>query len=251
MLLDPEDEKEFRRKQGVEGLGDYDAVILRLGLGLSQMQDFPPAQPETYGLESLSGLGIYKGVRRGKEILFASTMAGASTASLGIEMYLCHSPATEGIGIGYCGGLRRGIAVGSIIIPSMTRIGEGTSKYYGKSEFSTPDHDLVKRLVDATRRFGYEPLVGEIYSTDAPFMETPDFIAKLSRQGILGIDMEMSALFSIAAFHSKKAAGIFVVSDNPAEDSALDPASLISNIMSNLQGITQDVFKICIEALAG
>lgn len=244
MLLDPKDEMEFRRNQGIEGLGGYDAVILRLGMSLERLPNFHPSKPEVYGLESLSGWKIYKGVKKGKEILFVSTMVGAPAASLGIEMYLCHSPANEGIGVGYCGALQPEIEIGRIIIPDKARIGEGASKYYGKSEISTPDPDLVRKLVDVTQRFGYEPLVGELYSIDAPLMETPDFIEKLARQGILGIDMETSALFSIAEYHGKRAAAIMVVSDKPHRGPAY------GSTFQAIEGITEDVIKICIEALA-
>jgi len=89
-------------------------------------------------------------------------------------------------------------------------------------------------------------VVGRIFRNDGLAMSDG-----LAVEGMVGIDMEMSALFSIAAYHGKKVAGIFVVSDNPAEGSSFDPIIVVSNIMSNLHGITQDVFRICIEALTG
>ncbi len=246
MLLDRKNEEEFRKRRGIEALGSYDAVIFRLGLKFEWLPHFPPLQPESYGLESLSDVKPYKGRKGEKEILFDSTMVGAPAASFNIEAYLCHSPASEGIGVGYCGALQPGIEIGTIIIPDRARIGEGTSKYYGKDEVSYPDQDLVKRLVGATRRFGCEPLVGEIFSIDAAFMETPDFLESLARQGILGIDMEMSALFSIAQYHGKKAAGILVVSDKPYEG----PLHSLSIPFQKTEAISEDVVKICIEALA-
>lgn len=247
MLLDPKDEQEFRRKQGIEEWGGYDAVIFRLGLSFERLPNFPPPEPEVYGLESLSGSKVYKGSRGGKEILFAPTLMGAAAASFNIERYLCHSPASVGIGVGYCGGLKAEIEIGRIIIPAKAIIGEGTSKYYGKGEISSADQGLVTRLVAVTRRFGYEPLVGEVYSIDAPFMETTDLIGQLSQQGILGIDMETSALFSIAEYHSKRAAAILVVSDKPHESPlyGFDPP------LQAIEGITEDVIKICIQALTG
>ena len=247
MLLDRKNEQEFRKRRGIEALGSYDAVIFRLGLKLEWLPNFPPAKPESYGLESLSGLKPYKGRRGGKEILFDSTMMGAPAACFNIEAYLCHSPASEGVGVGYCGALQPGIEIGTIVIPDKARIGEGTSKYYGKDEVSYPDQDLVKRLVEATRRFGYDPLVGETFSTDAAFMETPDFLGNLARQGIIGIDMEMSALFSIAQYHGKRAAGILVVSDKPYEG----PLHSLSIPFQKTEAISEDVVKICIEALGG
>lgn len=245
MKLEPEREKEFRRKWGIERWGRYDGVIFRLGFNFDTLPDFPPSVPEAYGLESLTGSRIYKGRRGRREILFAPTMVGAAAASLNIEMYLCHSPASHGIGVGYCGALKPGVETGQIIIPSAARIGEGTSRYYGQTEVSTPDQDLVGRLVDAARSFGYEPLVGEVYSTDAVLMETPDFLAELSQLGMVAIDMEMSALFSIAQYHGKSAAGILVVSDEPVEGSPYEPYLP----PHEAERITTDVIRISIQAL--
>lgn len=243
MLLDAGEEKEFRGKSGVEGLGGYDAVIFRLGLRFESLPNFHPSKPEFYGLESLDGRIIYKGRKGGKEIVFASTLIGAPAASFNIETYLCHSPASIGLGVGYCGGLQPETEIGKIIIPNRARIGEGTSRYYGKTEFSTPDQQLVKRLLDMMWCYGYEPVMGEVYSIDAPLMETPDFIEKLSREEILGVDMETSALFSIAEYHGKRVAAILVVSDKPHQDSLYHGQAI--------EGIAEDVIKICIEALAG
>ena len=247
MLLDQDRERQFRRKQGIEELGGYDVVLFRLGLNFDRLPNFPPPRPHDYGLQSLTGFKVYKGARGGRGILFASTMVGAPAASFSIERYLCHSPAVEGIGIGYCGALHPEMEIGSIVIPSRARIGEGTSRYYGQDEVSSPDQSLMRRLVEVTEGFGYKPMVGEVYTIDAPLMETLDFLERLRQQGMLGIDMEMSALFSIAQYHGKRAAGILVVSDKPHEGSIYE----IFLPSPELERITEDVVKICIEAIAG
>lgn len=247
MLLSEKDEQEFRRRRGIELLGDYDAVVFRLGLKLEWLPGFPPPKAKSYGLDSFSGGKPYKGVKNGRHILFDSAMMGAPAASFSIEAFLCHAPATEAVGFGYCGALRPGIEIGTLIIPDRARIGEGTSKYYGKSDFSVPDQALVARLVEAARRFGHEPLVGEVFSTDGVFMEAPDFLEGLAKQGMVGIDMEMSALFSIAEYHGKRAAGILVVSDKPYEG----PLHSLSIPFEQTEKVSDDVVKICIEALGG
>ncbi|MDY6917714.1 MAG: hypothetical protein SVP26_07175 [Chloroflexota bacterium] len=247
MLLDNKSEKEYRRRRGIEALGGYEAVIFRLGLKFEWMPNFPPNDPKLFGFEKLSTAEPYMGSRGDTRILLDSTMMGAPAASFNIEAYLCHSPASRAIGVGYCGALQAGIDIGTIIIPGSARIGEGTSAYYGARDVSHPDADLVGRLTDAAKRLGYEPVVGEVYSTDAAFMETPDFAQDLAGRGIVAIDMEMSALFSIAQFHGKKAAGILVVSDKPCEN----PLHSLDIPFKKTEAVTEDVIRICVEALAG
>ncbi|MDY6907754.1 MAG: hypothetical protein SV910_05925 [Chloroflexota bacterium] len=244
MLLDAEAEREFREQMGTSGLGDYQGVIFRLGFNFERLPGFDPARPERYGLDALHGSRVYRGRRGGRELLFAPTLMGAPAASFSIERYLCHSPASHGIGVGYCGALHPDIEVGSIIVPDRARIGEGTSSYYGAGTVSVPDHELVELLVATSRRHGCEPWVGEVFSIDAPLMETQEFIAGLAQQGTLGIDMETSALFSIACYHGVRSAAILVVSDKPHQ--GLPPVLPFADI----DAVTEAAIRIAVEALA-
>ena len=150
-------------------------------------------------------------------ILYSSTLPGAPSAAFYIESFFCHSPAKLAVGVGYVGGLQADIELGDIVIPNYAYRGEGTSKYYFDEKYEAkPFKKLFERLVENTRKEGFEPHVGKIYTTDSFHMETEEFIKKLNKEGYLGIEMEVSALFSIADWHKKCAAAILVVTDNPS-----------------------------------
>ncbi|MEN8258972.1 MAG: hypothetical protein ABFS09_14020, partial [Thermodesulfobacteriota bacterium] len=54
---------------------------------------------------------------------------------------------------------------------------------------------------------------GPIWTTDAPYRELPSKIKQLIEQGIMAVDMEFSALCTVAAFRNIEFAAIMLVSD--------------------------------------
>jgi purine-nucleoside phosphorylase len=55
---------------------------------------------------------------------------------------------------------------------------------------------------------------GLVWSTDAPFRETVGKVVKYQKAGALAVDMEISALYTVAAFRSILVAAALVVSDD-------------------------------------
>ena len=61
-------------------------------------------------------------------------------------------------------------------------------------------------------------LRGGIWSTDAIFRETEDKVAEYSRHGVLGVDMEATALMTVAAYRGARLAVITAISDELYSD---------------------------------
>jgi uridine phosphorylase len=106
---------------------------------------------------------------------------------------------------------------GDFVIPSKVVIGEGTSKYYyPRIKAIRPDPEIVKILEEACSKIGVKPLIGPVWNTDAIYREMRSQIEKLQAQGVLGVEMESSATFTVAKFRGIKAASLLVVSDSLA-----------------------------------
>jgi hypothetical protein len=52
-----------------------------------------------------------------------------------------------------------------------------------------------------------------VWTTDAPYRETPDQVRAYQERGALAVEMECSALFTLGAFRSAAVASLLVVSD--------------------------------------
>jgi len=76
---------------------------------------------------------------------------------------------------------------------------EGTSYHYlPPSAFSTINAKLMECLTSAFEKSQYPVFPGATWTTDAPFRETETAIAYGRSEGILGVEMEASALYAFA-----------------------------------------------------
>ena len=76
---------------------------------------------------------------------------------------------------------------------------EGTSYHYlPATSFSTIDPKLMKCLKRTIENSQHPVFLGATWTTDAPFRETEAAIAYAQSEGILGVEMEASALYAFS-----------------------------------------------------
>jgi purine-nucleoside phosphorylase len=56
--------------------------------------------------------------------------------------------------------------------------------------------------------------VGQVFSGDLFYNDRPDLVAQTAEYGVLGIEMEAAALYTLAAKFGRRALGIMTVSDH-------------------------------------
>jgi uridine phosphorylase len=96
---------------------------------------------------------------------------------------------------------------------------EGTSHHYiPRGKYSYPDKGLTGKLGKSMKKLGFEFERGTTWTIDAPYRETKTEIRHYKGQGVKTVDMEASALFSVASVRKVKMAAAFVVSDILGED---------------------------------
>jgi uridine phosphorylase len=114
--------------------------------------------------------------------------------------------------LGWCGSLRRELRIGDILLPTWGLSEEGTSAHYPVSFRPQSALELRNRFNDIFHK-AYQISQGPIWTTDAPYRETRDKVTQYAGQGIMAVDMEFSALLTVAAFRKVKLAGAMLVSD--------------------------------------
>ncbi len=173
------------------------------------------------GVEKLKApvpaLSLWSGVYRGSKIGIAHVYFGAPATAMALET-LAASGVESFVVLGFCGSLNPRLRLCDVLIPTWAVRGEGTSHYYTPlHETAKPDPDLTSGLYEALRRVKggrkFRVLRGSVWSTDAFFRETRDKVEALSRRGVLGVDMEASALMVISRFRGTRLALALLVSD--------------------------------------
>lgn len=146
-----------------------------------------------------------------KSIHIAFIRNGASLSAIDFEC-LIHLGFNEFIIWGFCCSIGE-CNIGDLVIVNKAYIGEGVSKYYDKDvEFANPSIELNQRILDCLKpKRTIIPV--SCFSTEALFMETERLIINLKNQNIDCIDMECSALASIAEYRNVKMSCLFSVSD--------------------------------------
>jgi uridine phosphorylase len=166
------------------------------------------------------------GAYRGTPITGTSTGIGCPSAAIAVEE-LANIGATHFVRVGSSAAVRPGIRTGDLIINTGTMRLDGTSTAYVDDGFpAVPDHFLVHALIEAATRLaeerGFGVHVGMNASSDAFYAETPEFIENLRRHNITNIEMESSAIFTIAHLRSLKAAMVCAVSYNYNDPDDID-----------------------------
>jgi uridine phosphorylase len=118
------------------------------------------------------------------------------------------------IGLGSCGSLQAKVPIGTIVLPEASVVEEGTSPHYLAPGVNTAPHaGLLREMCRALEEEGMEPVLGKVWTTDAVFRETKAKVMELQRQGVLAVDMESSALMTVASFRGVPLVCVLVVSD--------------------------------------
>ncbi len=113
-----------------------------------------------------------------------------------------------------CGALDPSMLLGDIILADGAVCGEGVSPYYAKEKFTSPGIAATATLEEFVSRHEPGRRRGIIWSTDAPYRERrSELITLQARYGVVGIDMEFSALCTVARCRGVSLGALFVVSD--------------------------------------
>ena len=116
---------------------------------------------------------------------------------------------------GCCGTLSPAIAIGDIILPTWSQSDEGTSAHYQSEDAAISTDISVQQALSSylSENSSLTLHEGPLWTTDAPYRETPKKVNDFAAKGVLGVDMELSALAAVARFRGARLAAALVVSD--------------------------------------
>jgi purine-nucleoside phosphorylase len=142
---------------------------------------------------------------------------GAPQAVMGMEKLIAMGARRIWV-LGWCGSIQPDLKVGDLVLPTQAVSEEGTSQHYpiGKKKAGT-DQVMTRILGESLDREGHTYRTGAVWTTDAPYRETPSKVSEYGRKGVLAVEMEMAALMTLSRYRSVRLAGLLVVSDELAD----------------------------------
>ena len=164
---------------------------------------------------NVRGMLGFTGTYKGKRV---SVMGhGMGIPSIGIytyELYNFYGVKTI-IRVGSAGAYSTDLHIGDLILAQGACTDSNYGRQYQLAGTFAPigDFDLIRRAADECERLGIRYKVGNVLSTDIFYSDTPVIDGWL-KMGVLGVEMEASALYMNAARSGNKALVICTVSDH-------------------------------------
>ncbi|MFD7156061.1 purine-nucleoside phosphorylase [Kribbella sp. NPDC059898] len=156
--------------------------------------------------------GTYKGERISVQ---GSGMGQPSASIYAHELFESYDVQTL-IRVGTCGALTESVRVRDVIVAmsASTDSQMNRLRFHGIDYAPTADYQLLRAAVDAAEAAGLNVHVGQVFSGDLFYNDRPDLVSRTAEYGVLGIEMEASALYTLAAKFGRRALGIMTVSDH-------------------------------------
>jgi purine-nucleoside phosphorylase len=121
------------------------------------------------------------------------------------------------IRVGSCGGLSEKVAMRDIVIASGASTDSSMNhiRFEGLDYAPVADFGLLRAAVEAAEAGGRSAAVhvGPVFSGDSFYSPRPELLRRMVEHGVLAIEMEASALYTIAAGLGRRALAICTVSD--------------------------------------
>ncbi|SDJ74585.1 uridine phosphorylase [Halovenus aranensis] len=153
----------------------------------------------------------------GRPLTICSTGIGAPSAAIAAEELDSVGVETV-LRVGTCGALQRGIEIGDMIVATGAAKDEGTSKRYESPTLpAVAHHEVLTELTNVARGRDEPVHVGPIATDDAFYAETEEYIAEWEQAGMLAVEMEAAALFTLARRKGMRAGAICTVDGNLVE----------------------------------
>jgi uridine phosphorylase len=123
------------------------------------------------------------------------------------------------LSIGVAGCLQKNIQLGTIIVCDKAIRDEGVSHHYLKGKkYAYPSKILVKKMLNTLEANNLVYKVGSTWTIDAPYRETIVEVRKYRDEGVITVEMEAAAIFSVAEYLNLNACAIFTISDYLTEE---------------------------------
>jgi len=212
-LLSAERMLEFRRSQGLAQSDAPTGVVICLYTGLMRRIGWRYRTKRVRGLRG--DLHLMERTSRRVGVLGGVGIGAPAIVNAAEELLAWGTKRL--VILSLAGGVRAGLAAGSVVVCDRAIRDEGTSYHY-----LPPSRDvrgsaaLAQALSASLVARGLEHVTGATWSTDAPYRETKEEAEQFASEGIATVDMESAGLFAAAQVRGADAASLLLVGDSLA-----------------------------------
>lgn len=157
----------------------------------------------------------FTGTYKGKRISVQGTGMGVPSISIYIHELMEEYGVKNLIRVGTCGAIQKDVKVRDVILAqSASTDSFQNRKLFGNFDYApTSDFELLLASYNEAKKKGMEVKVGNVFTADSFYDEKSD-VEMMAKYGVLALEMESSALFTLSKKFDARALSILTVSDH-------------------------------------
>ena len=171
---------------------------------------------DIFEYNSVRGMYGYTGTYNGSRVSIQGTGMGIPSISIYAHELIHEYGVKKLIRVGTCGCIQQDLDLGQVLlaIGACTDSTTNNLAFNGLHYAPTANFQLLRNAYQQAERLGVNCVVGNIFSTDLFYLDHHNRYKPWIDHGVLAVDMETSALYTLAAKSKVKALSILTVSDN-------------------------------------
>lgn len=162
------------------------------------------------------GMLGFTGTFNGERLSVQGTGMGVPSISIYVNELIRDYGVKNLIRVGTCGGIQDDVKVRDVVIAMTSCTDSNTNRQaFPGFDFSPcANFDLLKKAYESGTDKGLQVRVGNVLTSDVFYRDSMDIVEKLASYGVLAVEMETSALYTLAAKYGVNALTILTVSDH-------------------------------------
>ena len=196
--------------------GDYAEAVLLPGDPLRAKWIAETFLEDAVCYSSVRNMLGYTGTFRGERFSVQGTGMGQPSLAIYVTELIKEYDVRQLVRVGSCGSLVDGLALRDVVlaISASSDSSMNTLRFSGLHYSPTADYALLRAADDAATGRGGTVTVAQIFSSDSFYSDRPELRDALVGYGVIAVEMECHALYTLAAQHGRRALTVCTVSDH-------------------------------------
>ncbi|MCT2535870.1 purine-nucleoside phosphorylase [Aquibacillus koreensis] len=163
------------------------------------------------------GMYGYTGTYKGEKVSVQGTGMGVPSISIYVNELIQSYDVKKLIRVGTCGAIQKDVKVRDVILASTSTTDSQMNRMvFGGIDYApTADFNLLKTAYDAGTEKGLKLRVGNVFTSDSFYRDSGlELFELLANYNVLAVEMETTALYTLAAKYDRQALSVLTVSDH-------------------------------------
>lgn len=158
----------------------------------------------------------FTGTFRGEPISVQGTGMGQPSVSIYAHELMTEYDVRQLVRVGSCGAISESLQLRDVVLAMSagTDSAINSIRFEGLQYAATADYPLLRAADDAARSRDLAIVVGQVFSADSFYADRPELMMRMADYGVIAVEMECHALYTLAAKHGRQALTVLTVSDH-------------------------------------